>query len=306
MSIIIVGDIHAKSKEPYRSAIKSFFEWLLENYKDEEIVFLGDIFDSSSPHADIELEIMSLIQQFNHAHLVSGNHDISSRMGNTLIPHKIHDNITIYNEPTIVMIDGIECFMLPYQYNTKEYERYNDEKINSKFTFLHCMPTEKQFANEGIDLNFRSTYIWGHHHMQDDYTDKNGNQHCILGVPLETRNGENQKHRILEIKDGKIKTIEVPFYFTHEIVSYGEEPTNKNNILNIIDAPNKKLVFEKYKGYYIREAGIKLLRTENTKESFRQEFDKANLLQKFKKYNTEKNLSKEVSEECSIRLSKII
>ena len=39
MSLIIVGDIHAKSKEPYRTAIKSFFGWLLENYKDEEIVF---------------------------------------------------------------------------------------------------------------------------------------------------------------------------------------------------------------------------------------------------------------------------
>jgi calcineurin-like phosphoesterase family protein len=301
---IVVGDLHAKSKEPYRSAIKSFFGWLLENYKDEEIVFLGDIFDNSSPHADIELEIIEFISQFKHSHLITGNHDRSDTKGNTLLPHIIHKNISIYEDVTEIELEGNKCLILPFRNDNKKYEL-----LEGKFDFIftHIMPKEFEFASEGLEFkNLRGCFIHGHHHSQEDYTDTQINQHCILGVPLETRNGEQQKHRILGIKEGKIKTINVPLYFTHETISYGEEPTSKNNILNIIDAPNKKLVFEKYRGYYIREAGIKLLRTENTKETFSQEFDKANILQKFKKYSIEKNISKEVNEECSTRLSMII
>lgn len=302
--MIIVGDLHAKTKQPYRNAIREFLEWLLENYKDQEVVFLGDIFDSSSPHSEIEHEVINYISQFKHAHLLSGNHDQSKIVGNTLIPHQIHNNITVYDDSIDNIIDNNKCLFLPYKYNCKDYELLEGEY---DWIFVHCMPIEKQFANEGIKLNLKGNYIWGHHHIQDNYTDEKANCHFIIGTPLETRHLENQKHRIFEIGDDKhIKTIDVPFFFTHETINYGDEPSNKNNILNIKNAPNRKLVYEKYKDYYIRDEGIELLRTENTQEEYKQQFEKGNILQKFQQYAQDKGLSKEVLECCSQKLSQIV
>jgi hypothetical protein len=301
--MIVVGDLHAKTKEPYRGATIKFFEWLLANYKNEEIIYLGDIFDSSSPHANIEHEIINYISQFKHSHLISGNHDQSAIKGNTLLPHKIHSNISVYEDITEIVIEDNNCLILPFK---NSYKNYQDLEGVYDYIFLHCMPVEKEFASEGIKLNLKGTYIWGHHHIQDNYTDENVNCHFIIGTPYETRHLENQKHRIFEIKDKKINTIEVPIFFTHETINYGEEPTNKNNILNIKNAPNRKLVFEKYKDYYIREEGIELLRTETTKEDYKKEFEKNNILQKFSVYAKDKNLSKEVLECCSTRLLKIV
>ena len=63
---------------------------------------------------------------------------------------------------------------------------------------------------------------------------------------------------------------------------------------------------EKYKDYYIRDAGIKLLRTENTAETFKEAFEHSTILDKFKGYAKDKGLSKEVLECCSQRLSQIV
>ena len=303
--MIVVGDIHAKSKEPFYSAIKSFFKWLIENYKNEEIVFLGDIFDTSSPHGEIEKEIINLISQFKHSHLITGNHDRSNIKGNTLIPHVLHDNISVYEDATEVIIDNVKCFMLPFRNNDQEYPilagRYD-------YIFTHITPVEVQFANEGIKFpNLEGIFIHGHTHIQSEFIDEYGHKHYVLGVPIETRHLEAQKHKIVEISSNKEMTfIDVPFYFTHETVEYGEEPTSKNNILNIINAPNKKLVYEKYSNYYIRDNGITILRTEASKEVFKTSFEKSNILQKFKFYAQDKGLSQEVITECSQRLSKII
>ena len=302
--MIVVGDLHGKTKQPYKDANLEFLDWLVSNYKNEEVIFLGDIFDNSSPHAEIELDVIDRIIQFKRSHLITGNHDRSDTKGNTLLPHKLHKNISLYEDVTEVEIEGNNCLILPFKQNFKEYENLEG---NYKFIFTHITPVECQFAEEGLVFDkLKGTFIHGHTHISIDFTDKQSNNHFVIGVPLETRHLEAQKHRIFEIKDGIINTIEVPFYFTHETINYGDEPSSKKNILNIKNAPTRKLAFEKYKDYYIRDEGIELLRTDATKADFKKEFSKSNLLEKFRAYAKDKGLSKEVIECCSTRLSRIV
>jgi len=309
MSLIIVSDLHLKNKEPFLSASRKFLNWLNENYSSYKLLFLGDCFDSSAPI----WEVYSIFKEFllsrsNHTYLLQGNHDLSKSKGCALSSFGLLDEISVYEDKAEVFTtDNLNCLILPFKYDYKDYSHIEG---NFDFIFSHIVPTKVQFANEGIDFpNIKGIFIHGHTHIfkEKEYIDTYMNKHIILGVPLSTRNGEDQKHQIIEIDDNKnITYIDVPYYFKYETINYGEEPTNKNNILNIINAPNRKLVFEKYKDYYIREEGIELLRTETTKEDYKKEFESANILQKFKKYAEDKGLSKEVLECCSTKLSQIV
>lgn len=306
MSIIIVGDLHLKQKEPFFQVSKQFLNWLDENYREQEMVFAGDIFDSSSPMWIVYKEFKEfLMKRKNYTYIVKGNHDTSKNKGCSLSAFNLIDNVIVYEDYQEVKIQNHKFLILPFIYDYKSFQGLSGEY---DFIFTHLMPKEFQFGDEGVEFSkLKGKFIHGHHHIRADFQDRFNNEHIIVGVPYETRNGEAQSHRIIEIKNDKsICEIDVPLFFTHETISYGQEPSNKMNIINVIDAPSKQLVYEKYKEYYIRDTGIKLLRTENTKESFKQEFESANILEKFKKYSQENNLSKEVSEECSSRLSRII
>lgn len=304
--MIIIGDLHLKNKEPYLSASKKFLDYLTEQYDDVNMIFLGDVFDSSAPIWEVyKIFKEFLLKRKAYTYILNGNHDMSKSKGCSLSSFNLLDKIKVFEEEEVIEIDDLNCLMLPFKYDYKSYENLEGKY---DFIFTHIMPVETQFANEGLEFSkLKGCFIHGHNHIQLDYTDKYPNQHCILGVPLPTRHGEDQDHRIMKIDDkGKLEIIKVPFYFKHETIKYGETPSSTTNIINVIDAPNKKLVYEKYKEYYIRDAGIKLLRTENTQESFKAEFEEGNILDKFKKYSSDKALSKEVAECCSTRLLGII
>lgn len=306
INMIIVGDLHLKQKEPFFTASKQFLNWLDENYRESEILFAGDVFDSSSPMWIVYKEFKEfLMKRKNYTYIIKGNHDTSKNKGCSLSAFNLVPNVTVYEDAQEIEIQNHKCLILPFIYDYKSFQELEGEY---DFIFTHLMPKEFQFGDEGVEFSkLKGKFIHGHHHMRADFQDRFNNKHYIIGAPYETRHLEAQVHRILEINDNKeIKEIEVPKFFTHETIVYGQEPSSKMNIINVIDAPGKKLVYEKYKDYYIRDAGIKLLRTENTKESFKHEFESANILEKFKKYSQENNLSKEVSEECSSRLLRII
>jgi predicted phosphodiesterase len=306
MSLIVVGDLHLKNKVPFFQYQKEFLDWLLSNYNDKVIMILGDIFDSSSPIWEVYKEFKEfLLKRNNETHIIVGNHDISKSKGCSLSAFNLIDKVTVYEDKSEMYIENINCIILPYNYSYKEYEKLEGE---FDFIFTHITPTEVQFANEGIEFpNLKGIFVHGHTHIQNLYRDKYNNIHYILGVPIESRHLENQQHHIMEIdSDKNIKLIDVPFFFTHETVKYGDIPSNKRNIINVIDAPNKKLVYEKYKDYYIRDTGIKLLRTENTAETFKEAFEHSNILDKFKTYAVDKGLSKEVLECCSQKLLQIV
>lgn len=288
--MIVIGDIHAKNLEPFNKSICSFFEWLLEKYRNEVMVQLGDLFDSASPHNTVIDIIVSYIKQFKEFHIIRGNHDVNFQRGDILKFLRHFDNVFVYDEPSVVKIEEFNCMMLPYKKNTEDYEKIN---WKGDFLFAHLTNIEDQFGNEGVELKgIEAKHIYGHTHTFKDY--KNGK--LVLGVPLPTRCGEINNN-ILEIKNGKMNYIEHPIWFEYEDVIYPEMPKNKNNILNIKNAPAINSVYDVYKDCYVREEGIELSLIVDGIEN-KVDFDTNNIKNRFDSFTKENEIDVELSKTC--------
>lgn len=288
--MIIIGDLHAKNKEPFNKSICQFFEWLLKKYKNEVIIQLGDLFDSASPHNLVIDSIVSYIKQFKEFHIIEGNHDTNYIRGGILTFLRHFDNVFIYENKTEIEIEGMKCLMLPYKKNTEEYEKIN---WKGNFLFAHLTNIEDQFGNEGVELKgIEAKHIYGHTHTFKDY--KNGK--LVLGVPLPTRCGEINNN-ILEIKNGKMIYIEHPIWFEYEDVIYPEMPRNKNNIINIKNSPSIQSCFEVYKDCHIREEGIELSLIIDGVEN-KIDFDTNNIKNRFDAFTKENEIDAELSKTC--------
>ena len=109
---VVISDLHVKNKEPHLSSIKSFLNDLVVKYPNEDIIQLGDLWDSSSPFSENESDIISILKKFKKLHVLSGNHDQSRRSGNALLHLNHHDNIVVYDKMAEVEIEGYKCLML--------------------------------------------------------------------------------------------------------------------------------------------------------------------------------------------------
>jgi len=307
--MLIIGDLHLKNKEPFLSSQQNLLQFIEQKYPDEILIFLGDIFDNSSPHWEVyKIFKQFLITHKNKIFLLTGNHDFSRIKGNVLQPFTLLSNVIVIDNIVNIEIENKKCLFIPFIQS--QYE-YNNLKGQFDYIFCHVTPGRYQFYNEGVSFeNIKNSYIiYGHYHIQKDiYEDENYNKHHIIGVPIETRNGENQKHKIIHIKD-TLQEISLPLYFTFENIQYGEFPKNKNNILNIKNAPSLKAVYELYKGYYIREEGIEInksqsLEIDDITNKQHKSFNEITLQEKFKLFIDDKNINNEgVVKECLLRIS---
>jgi hypothetical protein len=302
--MIVISDLHLKYKhEPYSSSQRQFLDWLNEKYYNEHMIFLGDLFDVS-PHWEVYKMFQDfLLNRNGNTYILNGNHANSKNKGSSIIAFDF-ESVYSYLDVSEFEIENCNCLMLPFNY---DYRKYSELEGSYDFIFTHVTPTQVQFANEGIDFpKLKGTFIHGHTHMPSKFTDRYNNEHIVLGVPLPTRHLEAFEHKIIEIKNKQINYIDVPFYFKYETIEYGVMPENKTNVYNIINAPSKKAVLDKYKDYYIRNHGIKLLRNEFNHETLKDEFESGNILSKFNIFIQEKQLSEEVAKCCSERIQQII
>jgi len=254
-----VGDLHIKESILYRNATFKFLNWLLEKYKNETIIQLGDLFNSSSINHDIVNDTLNILKQFKDFRIISGNHDQSKRMSNILKSFNHQENITVYEKETEVEIENKKCLMLPYQYDTKYYSELTG---TYDFIFTHITPKEESFGGEYTDISkLNGKKIYGHIHLKRDYPDA-----YIIGVPVITRNLE-MNNPIIEItKDNQIKEIATPIFFNIVDLEYGQEMSNKDWLYNIKQAPSVKSVYEKYPAINIRDDGIEILYKSNGNE----------------------------------------
>ena len=290
--MICISDLHVKNKEPFLSSIKSFLKEVADTYPNEEVVQLGDLYDNSSPHSEIEADIVALLKRFKKLHIITGNHDVSKRSGNALLHLNHHDNIVVYTEKTEVEIEGHKCLMVPWVYNSKEV--YTDLSWKGDFAFLHITNEEDAFGDEGIKTdNVKAVQIFGHTHTKRT-VDNNTTIKYITGVNIPTRNLEIS-NPYLQIKSDKtLEFIKTKIYFEYETVDYPELPKNKNNILNVKKAPSYEAVYEVYKDYNVRHEGIEITYTTNTLDEEDSLFENGSLLQKFNIYAKDDGVPKEL------------
>ena len=295
--MIAIGDLHLKKKEPYYKNNKKFLDYLNDKYPYETLIFTGDETDTSSPEWDVFDYFSTFVKnRKSPVYIIGGNHTYSYRKGSVLEGLQHVPNVHVILEPTEIILYNLKCLFLPYKYDAKEYEKLTG---TYDYIFTHITPVECAFANEGIQLQVKGTRIHGHTHIQTDFIDKiTRDQHYVIGVPLPTRNGENQNHRILGIEDKQVNIINIPKFMEIKTISYGHFPEEKDNLYNITDAPSYDAVYQKYKDYYIRDKGISLLRTELTQQT-EEMFSVGSLREKLQKYlKDEKIVSKEVYACC--------
>lgn len=293
--IIVIGDQHWKNKEPFKSATIEFFIDLQKKYLKDVLIFTGDFFDTASSHFD---EVMRLAVEhllpFSEVHIISGNHECNNkRVGNPLSMLNQFSNIKTYLEKTEVNIEGKKFLMLPYLYSLKELKEY--EKLTGDYDYVvsHvAYPNTNGGASDELDLSkINSKYFfYGHIHEPQDF----GN-HSIIGVPLTTRYDERSwKKRIVVIENDEVSFEELSDYITYETIKFGEEPKNKNSILNVINSPSVNSVRERYEGYHLRLQGIEL-NEENSVEKVsyeeQKDFMNFNLLNNFKSFLAENEQS---------------
>jgi DNA repair exonuclease SbcCD nuclease subunit len=258
--MIVVGDLHLKSKEIYWSAQKKFLNWLQENYNNEIILFLGDIFDSSSPMWEVYCYFKEfLTKRLNKTFILVGNHDISRVKGCSLTALNLMQDVFVFEKETDIKIEDYKCLMLPYQNNM---DHYSELTGNYDFIFTHIMPKEESFGGEYTDISkLIGKKIYGHIHLKRDYPDA-----YILGVPVISRNLETNNPIIEITSDKQIKEIVPPVFFNIVDLEYGKEISNKDWFYNIKKAPSIKSVYETYPAYNIREDGIEILYESDGKE----------------------------------------
>ena len=113
MKQLIVGDIHAginKNNKVFHKTLLEYGNWISSICRDNdinEIVFLGDIFDS---RIAITLETLQIVSEFFDIlvdfklEIVVGNHDCvfnDSAKVHSLAPFKNHPNITVHDKVTV-------------------------------------------------------------------------------------------------------------------------------------------------------------------------------------------------------------
>lgn len=306
--IIIVGDVHFRAKEPFLTGLHQIFSYLISKYKDATVIFTGDFLDNSSPHWSVIDIAIDYLSKFKEVYIVEGNHDSSYIKGRALTAFKYRNNIHIIEEKTEMMVDGYHFLFLPHTDNIDTLVSY--EKLMGTYDYVvsHLTHKKVQFKNEGIAFNMKAkAIIHGHIHVQFDFHDEdNGDQYnVILGVPQVVKQGEEtQNFRIAKIgpevspsaKAG-IEFETLPVYMTIETVEFGNMPTSKTNYINVIGAPSVHAAKEMYKGFFLRNEGISLKRTEIKQEDIQKvELDfSSKLLPKFLAFvKTKTEMPKEV------------
>lgn len=259
--IIVIGDVHFKHSQPFLKKTIEFFDWLYETYPEAILVQTGDFFDTSSPHSESVVDIaLSHLLKFKEIHIITGNHELSNRVGNPLVPLNRFDKIHIYTRSEQVTIEGYKFLMLPFLYNIKAMkEQYEDTYGQYDYVVSHVAYPGTNFGSpDEINLsNIQAkAYLYGHIHEAMDKP----NNHHIIGVPVTTRHGEQDwKKRLFIINENTISENIIPNFLNFETINFGEEPKDKEAILNVKNAPSVKAVIEMYKGLHVRLTGISLI-----------------------------------------------
>lgn len=301
--IYVIGDVHWKHKEPYRTQLIKLFDELFKDVdkKDTILIFTGDFLDSSSPHAEYVLDIaISKLLEFKEVHIISGNHELNKGRGNILKVLNNFSNIHTYLEKQEVEIEGLKFLMLPYLSSVyRMKEEYENFEWAGDYCVTHTAPLGSNWGNiDEIDLSkIKAIKFYGHIHDPKDID----NHNIQVGVPMMTRKGEESwKNRIIKVNNkDNWESILCPKLLDIEVVKYGEMPEISTNLTIVIDAPSVRAIREKYSNYYILESHCEILRTENELDINEQkEILNTNLLDNFNIFSREKEYPKEIHDCC--------
>lgn len=279
-------------------------ERLAEEKKCDEIIDLGDFFDTNKC-TDTEITALSEIQwaKLPHRFLV-GNHEISSkdREINSVNIFRLL-GFDIITEPKMIEDKNFTLCYLPYMFEFPTIsELFPTDK--ERIIFSHNNIIDKAFAKEGVNpvdiKNNCRLFLNGHLHNK--FTDGNiivlGN---FTGQNFSEDNINRHYAYILDTDTCQLEKVENPYAFNFYKIKYGDNIKLRPNAVISINCKESEVeaVKEKYKDCI----AIKINIIPEIKKVETQDIIKINHLQSLVDYMIDKfGDSKELQEE----LSKII
>ena len=259
MLFLFFGDWHITDKDDliYFKGHLKLMRWLEEQYNLSNTIFIqaGDLFDKDViHHEDVMSPTIDFLLKFKECHLIQGNHD-KDKKGSILAPLSKHLSLNVYSSFQETLIDSFSFGMFPHFYDYEDNHLYEDNETIYDFRVIHRHPKGFNAGKEETAFKVHAKYatFYGHYHEPKGEA---------IGIPQTTREGEqNWKKRFFEFDtETEILTErEAPVFFTIQTISYGEKIYNKDYLYNVIEAPSKKVVKEKYPDVKIRRNGIKLI-----------------------------------------------
>lgn len=270
--MILIGDTHfdmRRSNQTMQEAfhgnfakfLKDIFQYC-DDHKVKTIVQMGDLFDV---RASVGLWAMDwFIKEFRneivkrriHCYVIVGNHDIRAKESIVInspmiMLSKFKDNFTVVDRPLDIMIDDMECLLVPWICKENEEEIYSSiDASDAKYLFGH-------FELNGFEM-YKGQPARSHHdHKRLAKFDKvfSGHFHhrsikdniIYVGTPWEmTWQCFNDQKGVHELKKDKLTFIENPYVMYNKII-YSDDMTIEKEMISgkilkliIQNRPDKK------------------------------------------------------------------
>jgi len=197
MKIAFIADTHFGARknskfimEMQKRYFKEYFFPYLYNNDIKIVVHFGDFFDSrktinfNTLRHSVDSFIKPLIDNGIHLHMLVGNHDSYYKSSGELVSTKIlfssYLNVTIYDTPTVVELDGSGCtfLMVPWIFPNKKEETIKMIKTSTAdyccghFEMLGVEMQRNRVSKKGVDTGIFSHFnhvFSGHFHKKSTY-----------------------------------------------------------------------------------------------------------------------------------------
>lgn len=279
--IAILGDLHIRTKSPYFQSSKKVLNWILDNNEINNentlIISGGDLFDTELNNGELNELLHSFFDNLKNKEkiITTGNHDTSKENGNALQVLSNIKGMTIIEEPTNMLIDGLHFLFLPHIFSNKEgitmEDRYSNLHLEDAFKdqkfdycIAHLMDETRQFHKKSkvcdlSNLDIKKK-VFSHDHNYN--LDKGGNYLGSLQPNSSTETDKEPKIYIIDLEKGEDYTIDVPLFINYFNVKYPNPLPKKCEevdypIINIIDSLDKAESTKYYKDL-AKDKGIDL------------------------------------------------
>lgn len=266
--VIITGDEHIRSEEPFYSAKTDYFNWFVEqefNNEGNTLINTGDFFHSKSPTPkDYSLAYNYLSKcKFQKVYILRGNgaHEFNvTRKTYATYPLEQLDNVEVVKKPTVITINSVSFLLLPHmpswELNGQTLKEYYEEYVQQLVTegkntynyiighFFH-----KNGFGDDIDISaLKGKRRMGHNHVPS----KDGE---YVGINTITRSDEAGCDLFLnEINNGygvKEEKIRIPRFLDYATIDYEKDSSLKESVstytlYNVKNAPDEKSIYQKY------------------------------------------------------------
>lgn len=152
--IFMIGDSHAgQSPLKYKKWMKKFNQYfndfyipfLEKNAKEGDIcIHLGDLFDNRDQiPIDVLIDVQKIVEKIASIlpfHIIIGNHDLWTKSESSINSpslYKYIPNVTVYEKPTQIELDGTKILLMPWVDKKDDMINYINTYKDSRYLFCH-------------------------------------------------------------------------------------------------------------------------------------------------------------------------